>query len=223
MKRWIHAASEKNTSGGEILDKLRFGNISVVYETYQHSGLQKRIVITAGSQLVAVATHVDNAAAFEQYWEETRNYLDSLDTSGGEAGYYKYHDLHAEVKKELVNILNKYKPSLTEGSSERVNQFSADNEFARTTRRDKLQFGHDVIFSIQFFDRPQDAAFAAEIFILAQSYAEAREVADDLADERGYDPDECMVQYAFTPVEWWDQHAQDIEKCDRGHEFIEVV
>ena len=103
---------KKNTSGGEIIDELTFGNIKVTYESYWHSFLQKRLVITAGSGILATLPHIDNDKEFKKYWKETKNYLDSLDTSGGEVGYYKYQNLHPEVKKELVKILNKYKNTL---------------------------------------------------------------------------------------------------------------
>ena len=103
---------KKNTSGGEVLDELTFGNIKVIYETYWHSFLQKRVLIYAGSQLLASLPHIDNDNEFKKYWKETKDYLDSLDTSGREAGYYKYQELHPKVKKELVNILNKHKSKL---------------------------------------------------------------------------------------------------------------
>ena len=105
----------KNTSGGEVLDVLSYGNIKVIYETYWHSFLQKRISIYAGTQLLAIVIHIDNDKALKQCWKEMESYLKEISDNSpkGEASYYYYQNKHEEVKKALVNILNKYKSKLS--------------------------------------------------------------------------------------------------------------
>lgn len=119
MKRYVHSA-KKNTSGGEILEELTFGNIKVIYETYWHSFLQKRIKVYVGSQLIGGVTNIDNDEAADEFMTEVSELFDSYDTSGGEAGYYKYLNAHPKVKNGVVELLNTFRSELSTGQYDPV-------------------------------------------------------------------------------------------------------
>lgn len=109
------AVGAKNTSGGKILKEINYGNISLVYETYYHSGMQKRILLYAGSSLLTGVTHVDNESAVKSFWKECEDYMQGVKDSDGSglASAYSYSANHPKVKSELSSLLDKYRNKLS--------------------------------------------------------------------------------------------------------------
>lgn len=138
---------DKNSSGGEVLDVLTFGNLRVIYETFWWTFLQKRIVIWSGSEVVASLSHVDNEDAFEDYWRETAEFISSFDTSGGEAGYYKYLNSYDKVKEGVVNILRKWSSRLSEGKYDPVDgrRLDASSKIAQGAKKVKVRANRKVV------------------------------------------------------------------------------
>lgn len=101
----------KNLSGGEVLKELSYGSLKVIYETYWHSFLQKKLSIISGNEIIGRVLHIDNEDAFKKCWKEIEDCLNKFkkDTPKGEASYHDYLNNYNKVEKELVSILKKYK------------------------------------------------------------------------------------------------------------------
>lgn len=87
-----------------------------------------------------------------------------------------------------------------------------DNNYVRKTRRNEIQFDHDTVWSIQFYNRSSDLCYQKEVHVLAKSYDEASHKADVLAECFGYPADAAVVQYAYKGIPYWDNLK--IEQCE---------
>ena len=113
------AVGDKNTSGG---------NISLVYETYYHSGMQERIILYAGSSIEMGVTNIDNKPAVKKFWKECEKYISDIKAKDGtgEASYYSYQSNHPKVKSHLANLLQKYRNQLSAGKYDPVSGVRLD-------------------------------------------------------------------------------------------------
>ena len=124
---------------------------------------------------------------------------------------------------EVLPLLYEIEGTTGVNASDAVDMFEEDNRAARHTDRDELKFDHDVIYSVQLFNKPQDLIYAAEYYVLAKDYDEALIQAKALAESDGYDPEGIVVQYAYVPVKWWDNHSEYvITDPQSGYEYIEI-
>lgn len=121
-KHMNEAIGAKNTSGGKVLSELTYGNISLVYETYYHSGMQKRIVLYSGSSIEMTTPHVDNESAVKRFWKECEDYLKEVRDSDGAglASAYSYHNNHPKVKSKITSLMRKYSDQLSTGKYDPV-------------------------------------------------------------------------------------------------------
>lgn len=95
----------------------------------------------------------------------------------------------------------------------RANQeVQTDDEIARTTLKHKIQFDHNVIWNLQFYEHMSDLVAETEVYILAKSYSDAIEDSKILCKAWGYDPDSCVVQYAYEPINMW--NSLETYECD---------
>ena len=127
--------------------------------------------------------------------------------------------LTPEEAREYVgngNFIKDFKMSYVASRTEvRANKYftNDDHNYAKSTPRNKIQFDHDVIWAIQFYNEGSDLIYDREVNVWAKNYAEARAKADKLCDCFGYPKESCVVQYAYKVPEYWGNHFTDYE-CD---------
>lgn len=89
--------------------------------------------------------------------------------------------------------------------------FKDKNDYAKHTRRDEIQFDDEEVWSIQFYGDQSKLIDDCEVYVMAHNYAEAKQQADYLCRVWDYDPNACVIQYAFETREWWNRHFIKLE------------
>lgn len=92
-----------------------------------------------------------------------------------------------------------------------IDQSILDDEYYSTTPRNEVEFDHDVIWSVQFYEKGVNLLYKKEVYVLGTTFKEARAQAIKLAEAWDFPTDlsHCVVQYAYLPIRAWNKLNKD--------------